>query len=41
MVMKTGEEAETGGGYLKNDSEVHHDEGGTDHEILLLYLFVI
>lgn len=39
--MKTGEAAETSGGYLKDDSEVHHDEGCTDHEILLLYLVLI
>lgn len=37
MVMKPCEAAETVGGYLKDDSEVHHDEGCTEHEILLLY----
>lgn len=29
------------GGYLKNDGEVHHDEGGAQHQVLLLYLGLI
>lgn len=27
--------------YLKNDSEVHHDERGANHQILLLYFVPI
>lgn len=34
------EAEESSGGYLKNDSEVYHDEGGADHQILLLYLLL-
>lgn len=44
MVMKTGlwqEPEENVGGYLKNDGEVDHDEGGGDHQVLLLYLGLI